>query len=266
MENTVGRKLEFLQKLQSIDSEIDALRKVRGALPEEIMDMEDEMVGYNTRVEKQAADLADMEDSINASRIGIKDAQKLIKKYEEQQTNVRNNREYDAITKEVELQQLEIQIIEKRIKDIYEKIGAKQEEIKETESKRSDRKTDLNGKKEELEHIVEESEADEKKFERGKKKASKQIEDRLLKSYEKVRTNMRNGLAVVSVMRGACGGCFNIVPPQKQAEIREQKKVIVCEHCGRIIASVVDEVVKEEKPKRGTKRATKTKKESPPKE
>ncbi|MCP4457870.1 MAG: hypothetical protein GY816_07590 [Cytophagales bacterium] len=260
MENTVAHKLESLQKLQSIDSEIDELRKVRGALPEEIMDLEDEIAGYDTRVDKQTADLTEMEETIDANKIGIKDAEKLIKKYGEQQMNVRNNREYDAITKEVELQQLEIQIIEKRIKETYEKIEVKKEEIKETEAKRTERKKDLKSKKEELENITKESEVDEKKFEKGRNKAIKQIEERLLKSYEKVRVNMRNGLAVVPVMRGACGGCFNIVPPQKQAEIREQKKVIVCEHCGRIMASVVDEVVEEVKPKRRTKRATTAKK------
>jgi len=256
MENTVEKKLESLQKLQSIDSEIDELQKVRGALPEEIMDLEDEITGYETRIEKQNAELTDMEEGIDANKIGIKDAEKLIKKYGEQQMNVRNNREYDAITKEVELQQLEIQIIEKRIKEAYEKIELKKVEIKETEGKKSERKKDLKSKKEELNTITEESEADEKKFEKSRNKASKQIEDRLLNSYEKVRKNMRNGLAVVPVMRGACGGCFNIVPPQKQAEIREQKKVMVCEHCGRIMASVVDQVVEEVKPKRRTKRAT----------
>ena len=260
MENTVADKLESLQKLQSIDSEIDELRKVRGALPEEIMDLEDEIAGYETRIEKQNGELSEMEEAIDASKIGIKDAEKLIRKYGEQQMNVRNNREYDAITKEVELQQLEIQIIEKRIKETYEKIETKKEEIKETEGKRLERKKDLKSKKEELDNITKESEADEKKFEKGRNKARKQIEERLLKSYEKVRVNMRNGLAVVSVMRGACGGCFNIVPPQKQAEIRELKKVIVCEHCGRIMATVVDEIVEEVKPKRRTKRATTAKK------
>lgn len=254
MENPVAQKLEALQKLQSIDSEIDELQKVRGALPEEVMDLEDELAGYETRVEKQNAELAEIEEGIEANKVAIKDAEKLIKKYEEQQMNVRNNREYDAITKEVELQQLEIQILEKRIKESYEKIEAKKEEIKETDDKRKERKKDLQSKKEELENITKESEADEQKLEKSRAKASKQIEDRLLNSYNKVRGNMRNGLAVVPVKRGACGGCFNIVPPQMQAEIREQKKVIVCEHCGRILASVEDEIEEEVKPKRRTTR------------
>lgn len=257
MENTVAKKLDNLVKLQSIDSKLDELIKVRGALPEEVMDLEDEIAGYQTRVDKQNQELADMEAAIDNNKVAIKDAEKLIKKYEEQQMNVRNNREYDAITKEVELQNLEIQILEKRIKEAYDKIDLKKEEIEVTKTTLSERSKDLDSKKGELEVITQESEADEKKFLKDREKASKNIEERIFKSYDKVRNNMRNGLAVVSVKRGACGGCFNIVPPQKQAEIREQKKIIVCEHCGRIMADVEDEIIEEVKPKRRTKRTTK---------
>ncbi|WP_421878413.1 zinc ribbon domain-containing protein [Marinoscillum sp.] len=257
MENTVAKKLDSLVKLQSIDSERDELVKVRGALPDEVMDLEDEIAGYQTRVEKQNQELADLEENITNNKAAIKDAEKLIKKYEEQQMNVRNNREYDAITKEVELQQLEIQILEKRIKESYAKIDAKKEEIAETQNTLSEREKDLDTKKEELDTITKESEADEEKLMKDREKAAKQVEDRLLKSYDKVRKNMRNGLAVVPVKRGACGGCFNVVPPQQQAEIREKKKIIVCEHCGRILADVEDEIVEEVKPKRRTKRTTK---------
>ncbi|WP_258104629.1 zinc ribbon domain-containing protein [Marinoscillum sp. MHG1-6] len=257
MENTVAKKLESLVKLQSIDSELDELIKVRGALPEEVMDLEDEIAGYQTRVEKQNQELADLEEAINSNRSAIKDAEKLIKKYEEQQMNVRNNREYDAISKEIELQQLEIQILEKRIKEAYEKIDIKKDEIGQTEETLSERGKDLDSKKGELDVITQESEDDEKKLLKDRDKAVKNVEERLFKSYEKVRNNMRNGLAVVSVKRGACGGCFNIVPPQKQAEIREKKKIIVCEHCGRILADVEDEIVEEVQPKRRTKRTVK---------
>lgn len=257
MENTVAKKLDSLVKLQSIDSERDELIKVRGALPDEVMDLEDEIAGYQTRVEKQNQELADLEDNINSNKVAIKDAEKLIKKYEEQQMNVRNNREYDAITKEVELQQLEIQILEKRIKESYAKIDTKKEEIDQTKNILSEREKDLVSKKGELETITKESESDEEKLLKEREKAAKNVEDRLFKSYEKVRKNMRNGLAVVSVMRGACGGCFNVVPPQQQAEIREKKKIIVCEHCGRILADVEDEIVEEVKPKRRTKRTAK---------
>ncbi|XOV95150.1 MAG: zinc ribbon domain-containing protein [Bacteroidota bacterium] len=255
MENPVAKKLDALVKLQSLDSELDELIKVRGALPDEVMDLEDEITGYQTRIEKQNQELAELEEAINSNKAAIKDAEKLIKKYEEQQMNVRNNREYDAITKEMELQQLEIQILEKRIKEAFDKIDAKKEEIEITKNLLSERTEDLNSKKGELDVITQESEEDEKKILKDREKAAKNVEERLLTSYEKVRENMRNGLAVVPVKRGACGGCFNIVPPQKQAEIREQKKVIVCEHCGRILASVEDEIVEEEvKPKRRTKR------------
>lgn len=262
MENTVAKKLEALEKLQAIDSKIDEVKKVRGALPEEVQDLEDEIAGYQTRLDKQSEEKKELEDNIDANRAAIKDAEKLIKKYEEQQMNVRNNREYDAITKEIELQQLEIQILEKRIKESYEKIEEKGTETDETKELLSEREKDLAGKKDELASIVEESEADEAKMDKERTKATKNVEERLLKSYEKVRRNMRNGLAVVPVKRGACGGCFNIVPPQKQAEIREKKKIIVCEHCGRILSDVEDVIEEEVKPKRRTtrKKATTAKK------
>ncbi|MEM8939406.1 MAG: C4-type zinc ribbon domain-containing protein [Bacteroidota bacterium] len=252
MENTVAKKLEALEKLQAIDSKIDEVKKVRGALPEEVQDLEDEIAGYQTRLDKQADERKALEESIEASRSSIKDAEKLIKKYEEQQMNVRNNREYDAITKEVELQQLEIQILEKRIKESYAKIDAKKDESEETKNTLNERDKDLREKKKELDSIVKESEEDEQKMDKERTKASKSVDERILKSYEKVRKNMRNGLAVVPVKRGACGGCFNVVPPQKQAEIREKKKIIVCEHCGRILSDVEDVIEDEVKPKRRT--------------
>ncbi|MCR9250230.1 MAG: C4-type zinc ribbon domain-containing protein [bacterium] len=255
MDNTVAKKLEALTKLQKIDSEIDEIKKVRGALPEEVMDLEDEIAGYQTRADKQNQELSDFETSISTNKTSIKDAEKLIKKYEEQQMNVRNNREYDAISKEMELQQLEIQILEKRIKEAYAKIEDKKAEIEKTNEILDERGKDLETKKKELDTITSESEGDEDKLLKDREKASKGIEERLLNSYNKVRKNMRNGLAVVPVKRGACGGCFNVVPPQKQAEIREQKKIIVCEHCGRILSDVVDEIIEE--PKKVTRRRTK---------
>lgn len=260
MENTVAKKLEALEKLQAVDSKIDEVKKVRGALPEEVQDLEDEIAGYQTRIDKQADEKKELEDAIAANKVAIRDAEKLIKKYEEQQMNVRNNREYDAITKEVELQQLEIQILEKRIKEAYEKIEAKEEESNATKETLAEREKDLNSKKEELSAIVKESEEDEQKMEKERSKAAKAVDERLLKSYDKVRKNMRNGLAVVPVKRGACGGCFNVVPPQKQAEIREKKKIIICEHCGRILSDVEDVIEEEVKPKRRTTRKAAAKK------
>ncbi len=258
MENTIEKKLQALEKLQEIDSNLDGIKKVRGALPEEVRDLEDEIAGYNTRLEKFNDDLKGIEDDITNKKTSIKDSEKLIKKYNEQQMNVRNNREYDAITKEMELQTLEIQISEKRIKEAFIKIEAKKEEIKETEVQAGERKKDLKVKHEELKQIISESEGDENKLLDKRKKATKDVDDRLLVAYDKLRGNARNGLAVVSVKRAACGGCFNIVPPQRQADIKERKKIIVCEHCGRIFSDV-EFVIEKEKPKR-TRRTTVKKK------
>jgi uncharacterized protein len=257
MESTVAQKLESLSNLQEIDSQLDEIKKIRGALPEEVMDLEDEIAGYETRVQKFNQELEELEGSISDNKTAIKDAEKLIKKYGEQQMNVRNNREYDAITKEIELQQLEIQILEKRIKEAYAKIDSKKEEIQGTQDVLSERSKDLDSKKKELDIIVKESEDDEKALNKKREAAAAKIEERLLKSYDKTRANAVNGLAVVPVRRGACGGCFNIVPPQRQADIREKKKLIVCEHCGRILAGVDDEIEEEDTKGKTTRRTRK---------
>jgi hypothetical protein len=249
MEQTVAQKLQYLLKLQSIDSQLDELKKVRGALPDEVRDLEDEVEGYNTRIENINKEIESLESDIESNRIGIKDAEKLISKYEEQQMQVRNNREYDAITKEIELQKLEVQILEKKIKESYEKIEVQKEQIDKTAGAKDERVKDLDSKKQELDVIISESEEEEAKLEKDREKASSHIEERLLNSYNKIRNNARNGLAIVTVKRGACGGCFNITPPQRQVDIRDKKKLIVCEHCGRILADVEDEI-EEEKPKK----------------
>jgi predicted nucleic acid-binding Zn-ribbon protein len=238
MESTVSQKLEALLRLQKLDTELDEIKKIRGDLPEEVRDLEDEIIGYETRVAKFNNEIASLNDDITKSKQGIKEAEKLIKKYEEQQLNVRNNREYDAITKEMELQTLEIQIFEKKIREANFKIERKKEEIDQINNILNERSKDLDNKKQELNVIVGESKEDENKLLTEREDAVKDIEDRLYFSYERIRTNARNGLAVVQVRRGACGGCFNTVPPQRQADIREKKKIIVCEHCGRIFADV----------------------------
>jgi predicted nucleic acid-binding Zn-ribbon protein len=245
MENTVAQKLDALVKLQTIDSKLDEINKVRGDLPEEVRDLEDELAGYETRVSKFESEIQKLEEEIQNHKQSMKDSEKLIKKYEEQQMNVRNNREYDAITKETELQQLEIQIGEKRIKESFAKIDLKKEEISKTDASLQERKKDLDVKKKELDSIIGESKEDEDKLLKDREKASKTIEERLLTSYNKIRQNVINGLAVVIVKRDACGGCFNTVPPQRQVDIREKKKLIVCEHCGRIFADVETPVVVE---------------------
>ena len=246
MESTVAQKLEAIYNLQLIDSRLDAIVKVRGALPEEVQDLEDEIAGYGTRLEKFKRDIEAFEDDIKRYKENIKDSEKLIKKYQEQQMNVRNNREYDAITKELELQDLEIQVSKKKIAEAGVKIDSKKADLEELSNLMKDRQKDLDLKKDELSTIVSESESEESKLRAEKDKAAKKVEDRLIKSYTKIRANAKNGLAVVMVKRGACGGCFNTVPPQRQADIREKKKLIVCEHCGRILAGVEDEIEDED--------------------
>ena len=245
MESTVAQKLEALLNLQKIDSRLDSIFKVRGALPEEVQDLEDEIAGYETRLQKFHTDTVALEEDIKRFKDNIKESEKLIKKYQEQQMNVRNNREYDAITKELELQDLEIQVSKKKIGEAQAKIEFKNNEVNELQEILKERQKDLNNKKDELGPIVSESENDESKLKSEREKAIKKIEDRLVKSYTKIRTNAKNGLAVVMVKRGACGGCFNVVPPQRQADIREKKKIIVCEHCGRVFAGVEDEIEEE---------------------
>lgn len=239
MENqTVAQKLEALVKLQSIDSKLDQLKKLRGDLPDEVQDLEDEMEGYKTRLHRFEAEQKEVEEVIKRNKEGIKEAEKLIKKYNEQQKNVKNNREFDAISKEIELQELEVQICEKRIKEAREKIENKKGEIGEIEKLISDRNEDLDNKKKELQDILGESQEEEKRLLAEREKAASKIEDKLLKYYDRLRASLSNGLAVVRVVRGAAEGCNIIIPPQKIAEIREKKKIVIDEHSGRILADV----------------------------
>jgi predicted nucleic acid-binding Zn-ribbon protein len=251
MENqSVALKLEALVKLQSIDSKLDELKKLRGDLPDEVQDLEDEMEGYKTRLSRFEAEQKEYEETIKKNKDGIKEAEKLVKKYGEQQKNVKNNREFDAITKEVELQELEIQICEKRIKEAKERIDLKKEEITKIELLIKERNEDLDNKKKELDGILGESNEEERRLLTEREKAGKKIEDKLLKYYERLRANLSNGLAVVRVVRGAAEGCNIIIPPQKIAEIREKKKIVIDEHSGRILADVEMDVIEEEKPKK----------------
>lgn len=238
MENTVAKKLDALLKLQGIDSEIDRLQTMRGDLPDEVKDLEDEVEGYRTRISNFQADVHEVENTIAGLRISMKEAEAHIAKNTEQQQNVRNNREYDAIAKEIESRQLDIKLAEKRIKDSLLKIDTLKAEIEKIQTVVDGRSKDLEQKKSELNTIVAESQEEENKLKADRDKALKSVDERLLLAYTRVRGNMRNGLAVVTVKRDACGGCYNIVPPQRQSEIREKKKIIVCEHCGRILADV----------------------------
>ncbi len=238
MELTIAQKLDALHELQSLDSQLDQLVKIRGGLPEEVRDLEDDIAGFETRIGKFQAEIKTLDEEIDRNRTIKKDADKLIAKYKDQQMNVRNNREFDAITKETELQSLEIELADKKIGEAQFRVRGKEEEIKTTQAALNERKEDLKAKKGELDQITAESQEEEKDIVKKRDKQSTVIEPRLLNSYNKIRGNALNGLAVVMVKRGACGGCFNVVPPQRQADIKDKKKIIVCEHCGRIFADV----------------------------
>ena len=240
MESTVAQKLDALLQLQQIDSKMDEITKIRGDLPEEVRDLEDEVAGYETRIGKYKKDIAGQEEEIAKNKQAKKDSDKLIAKYKEQQLNVRNNREYDAITKEIELQNLEMELSDKRTVEANFKIARKQEDIRATQATLEERQKDLANKRAELNVLIKESEGEENVLRGERTEQATHVEERLYKSYERIRGNSTNGLAVVMVKRGACGGCFNMVPPQRQADIRDKKKIIVCEHCGRVFADVED--------------------------
>lgn len=231
----VEDKLRALYELQQIDSQIDRIRTVRGELPLEVRDLEDEVAGLETRLNNLTEEVKNLEESINEKKNVMKDAAAMIKKYEGQQGKVRNNREFDSLTKEIEFQNLEIQLSEKRIKEFKAQIAAKKELVDSSQAVLDERKSDLAAKKEELEDIVSETKKDEEELISRSKVAETKIEPRLLNAYKRIRSNVRNGLGLVPVQRDACGGCFNKIPPQRQLDIRMHKKIIVCEHCGRIL-------------------------------
>lgn len=251
MENqSIAQKLEALVKLQSIDSKLDELKKLRGDLPDEVQDLADEIEGYNTRHSRYEAELKDIEEGNKKYKEGIKEAEKLIKKYTEQQKNVRNNREFDAITKEIELQELEIQLCEKKIKEGKDSVQHKKDEIEKTNTLIKERGDHLDLKKKELDDILAESHEEERRLLAEREKACEKIEEKLLKYYERLRGSLSNGLAVVRVVRGAAEGCNIVIPPQKIAEIREKKKIVIDEHSGRILADVdMDSLDEGDKPK-----------------
>ena len=234
-EFSVEDKLQALHKLQSIDSEIDKIRTVRGELPLEVQDLEDDLKGLETRIEKIDADIADKESFITKRKLAIKDAEELVKKYNKQLESIKNNREYDSLSKEIEFQNLEIELANKKINDNLSKIEFLNETKASSTEHYNERKDIFEEKKKELDTIVSETEKDEKSLLKQSEAAQKVVDERLLSAYKRIRTNSRNGLAVVSVDRDACGGCFSKIPPQRQLDIKAHKKVIVCEHCGRIL-------------------------------
>ena len=232
---SVEEKLKALYDLQCVDSEIDQLRVVRGELPVEIQDLEDEIARLEARLERFEEEKSTLKADQKAKKVDIKNSEELIVRYKKQLENIKNNREFTSLTKELEFQELEIQLSDKRTNEIKAKVLMKDEVIASTTEDLNENKEDLEGKKSELAEITAETEKEEKALIKKSKSSQKKIDDRLLSSYERIRTSVRNGLALVSVDRDACGGCFNKIPPQRQLDIKLHKKIIVCEHCGRIL-------------------------------
>jgi len=235
MEQSVEEKLKALFELQTLHTQIDKIRQTRGELPMEVADLEDEVAGLETRIQKIKADLDELEDSIVTRKNLIKEALAATKKYETQLNDVKNNREYDAISKEIEIQGLEIQVSEKKIKEYSFEIQNKTEVYESALANITERKKDLELKKAELDTITAETEKDEAGILIKAQEAEKHIDERLLIAYNRLRSNAKNGLAVVTIQRDSCSGCFNQIPPQRQLDIRQRKRIIVCEHCGRIL-------------------------------
>ena len=234
-ELTVEEKLQNLYELQRIDTEIDKIKTLRGELPLDVQDLEDEIAGLETRIENLKAELSELDKTTSTRKQEIKKAEEAIKKYSEQLDNVRNNREYDALSKEIEFQKLEIELQEKRIREATKAKAEKDALMEESKKRYEDKVSDLEAKKNELNDIINETHKDEESLQIKSEQLAATIDDRLLTAYRRIRSNARNGLAVVTVDRDACGGCFNKIPPQRQLDIRSRKKIIVCEYCGRIL-------------------------------
>lgn len=239
---TVAEKLESLYELQKIDSEIDRIRTIRGELPLEVEDLEAEIEGLDTRIAKIQAEIKELETDISDRKNANKDAETAIAKYKEQQNNVRNNREFESLSKEIEFQELEMKLNDKKGKESKAKIEQKKEVLEEAEDRRKFRSEDLNSKKSELDEIIAETQSQEEKLIKKSKAALAGLDDRIAAAYTRLRENAKNGLAVVPVDRDACGGCFNKIPPQRQLDIETKKKIITCEHCGRILVPSEAEV------------------------
>lgn len=249
-EITVNERLIALYKLQVIDSKIDDLRRLRGDTPLKVKDLEDEVVGLKTRQEKLESEITLLKEQVSDKKSLIKEAKEKLKKYTVQQDSVRNNREFEAISKQIEYENLEIQLSEKRIKEYTTEIKSKEVNLAESVAQIEDRVGDLTQAKEELDAIIVETEKDENELRDIRTKIEEKIEKRLLTAYIRIRKGVRNGLAVVSIQREACGGCFNRIPPQREIDVESHKKIIVCEFCGRIlidndVVNHVDEEMKD---------------------
>lgn len=234
---SMQEKILALYELQRIDSKIDEINKVKGDLPLEVQDLEDELAGMQTRIDKINGEIEELNTLTRQRKRETDQAKIMIANYKEQQNNVRNNREFDAITKEIEYQELEIELAEKRLKEYAAGVKSKKLLLEEAEAQGRERAADLEAKKNELESIEAETRPQVEEFDAQAAKVKAKIDERLLTAYERIRRNVRNGLAVVTVKRDACGGCFNRIPPQRQVDIRQGKKIIICEYCGRILVA-----------------------------
>ena len=243
----VEDKLKALYELQTVDNEIFKIHTLRGELPLEVQDLEDELAGLDTRIKKLEEDIDNLNKEVSHKKNEIANSQELIKKYNDQQMNVRNNREYESISKEIEFQTLEIELAEKRIKEYSAAIVQKQESIDKSKHAYEERMKDLDAKKAELGKIIDETAKEEKKLEKRASDISEKIEERLFTAYERIKNNTTNRIAVATVERDACSGCFNRIPPQRQVDIQNRKKLIVCEYCGRILvdANIGDDIKSE---------------------
>ena len=260
-EISVESKLQTLYQLQTTLSAIDEKRALRGELPLEVQDLEDEIAGLKTRVEHIEGDINDFQQAVAQKQGEIKEAEESVERYKKQLDEVRNNREYDTLTKEIEFQSLEIELCNKKIKEANAKVEDKKRELAHTNDLINDRQQALDEKKSELDEIMQETREEEQALKAKAEELETKIEPRLLSSFKRIRKNARNGLGIVYVQRDACGGCFNKIPPQRQLDIKMHKKVIVCEYCGRIMidpelagVKTVETEVVDDKPKR--KRAT----------
>ena len=259
-EYSVEEKLQSLFQLQTMLTEIDKIKTLRGELPLEVQDLEDEIAGLTTRIEKASADVVEMSKGVAENKNTIEVSKQAVNKYQEQQDHVSNNREFDSLNKEIEFKNLEIELAEKRIREFTNAINAKKEEIENNRALVAEKQQDLEVKKSELQEIIEENRQEEERLREKCKNLELNIEPRLLQSFKRIRNNTRNGLGIVYVQRESCGGCFNKIPPQRQLDIRMRKKIIVCEYCGRImidpeLAGVKEEAKKVETPKRRTRKA-----------
>lgn len=265
---SVEEKLKTLYQLQMTLSSIDEKKALRGELPLEVQDLEDELAGLHIRVEKIQREIKEFQNAVGQKQHEIADAEASVERYKAQLNDVKNNREYDTLTKEIEFQELEIELCNKKIKEAVVKIEECKRDLEKTEQSISEREEDLNEKRDELDEIMQETREEEEKLKAKAKDLETKIESRLLTSFKRIRKNARNGLGIVYVQRDACGGCFNKIPPQRQLDIKMHKKIIVCEYCGRImidpeLAGVkTEKAVADEKPKRAKRSVRKKKEES----